>query len=107
MHISKRGRFNENEAKFYIAELLLAIEYLHNANILYRDLKPENIFISCEGHIKLGDFGLSKENTTETEKSSLCGSPAYLAPEVINKLKITKATDLWGVGVILYEMVTG
>lgn len=85
LNINKKGRFSENEAKFYISELILAIEYLHNANILYRDLKPENIFISSKGHIKLGDFGLSKENTTQNERSSLCGSPAYLAPEVINK----------------------
>lgn len=83
-HLLKRGKFAENEAKFYIGELILAIEYLHNANILYRDLKPENIFIDQTGHIKLGDFGLSKENiTAEDHAKSFCGSPAYLSPEMV------------------------
>lgn len=107
-HLLKRGKFSENEAKFFIGELILAIEYLHNANILYRDLKPENIFIDSSGHIKLGDFGLSVENiTAEDNAKSFCGSPAYLSPEMSQKKGATRASDIYGIGAIMYELVTG
>ena len=98
----------EDEAKFYIAELILAIEYLHQRNIIYRDLKPENILIDSDGHIKLADFGLAKENiTNDTPNKTFCGSPQYLSPEMLTKEGTTKASDIYGIGVILYEMVTG
>ena len=98
----------EDEAKFYIAELILAIEYLHQRNIIYRDLKPENILIDSDGHIKLADFGLAKENVTnDTPNKTFCGSPQYLSPEMVTKEGTTKASDIYGIGVILYEMVTG
>ena len=98
----------EDEAKFYIAELILAIEYLHQHNIIYRDLKPENILIDSDGHIKLADFGLAKENVTnDTPNKTFCGSPQYLSPEMLTKEGTTKASDIYGIGVILYEMVTG
>ena len=78
--------FSERQAKFYIAELILAIEHLHMNDIFYRDLKPENILIDREGHIKLADFGLSKENVGENDIApSFCGSPAYLAPEMLKR----------------------
>ena len=99
--------FEEAEAKFYIAELILAIDYLHSNNILYRDLKPENILINSDGHIKLADFGLARENVKEGVVKSFCGSPSYLSPEMIQKKESTKATDIYGIGAVLYEMMSG
>jgi serum/glucocorticoid-regulated kinase 2 len=99
---------DEMVAKFYIAETILAIEYLHSKNIIYRDLKPENIILDDQGHIKLIDFGLSKKIPTyEFLALSFCGSPAYLSPEVIKSEGATKATDIYTIGTILYEMLTG
>ena len=98
----------EEEAKFYIAELILAIEYLHKHNIIYRDLKPENILISSDGHIKLADFGLAKENVTnDIPNKTFCGSPQYLSPEMLSKEGTTKASDIYGIGAILYESICG
>ena len=98
----------EDEAKFYIAELILAIEYLHKNDILYRDLKPENILIDSEGHIKLTDFGLAKENLNNNiPNKTVCGTLQYLSPEVLNKEGATKASDIYGIGAILYHSVTG
>ena len=98
----------EDEAKFYVAELILAIEYLHNHNIIYRDLKPENILIDSDGHIKLADFGLAKENVTnDVPNKTFCGSPNYLSPEMISKEGATKASDIYGIGAILYELISG
>ena len=106
--IQNLGLFEEDEAKFYIAELILAIEYLHKHNIIYRDLKPENILIDSDGHIKLADFGLAKENVnTDTPNKTICGSPKYLSPEMLLKIGATKATDIYGIGTILYELVYG
>ena len=99
--------FEEEDAKFYIAELILAIEYLHNHNILYRDLKPENILISSDGHIKLADFGLARENVKDDIAKSFCGSPYYLSPEMVKRQGASKATDIYGIGAVLYEMVSG
>ncbi|MCQ2818758.1 MAG: serine/threonine-protein kinase [archaeon] len=100
--------FEEDEAKFYIAELLLAIEYLHKHDIIYRDLKPENIMIDSEGHIKLADFGLAKEKVEDHSLTgSFCGSPAYLAPEMVSKKGVGKPADIYGIGACLYEMICG
>lgn len=109
---------DELTAKFIIAEIILAIEYLHGKHIIYRDLKPENIILDDEGYIKLIDFGLSKEGKDEDFiAKSFCGSPAYLSPELVTGIFIhfirykgsgtTKATDIYSVGTILYEMLTG
>ena len=98
----------EEEAKFYIAELILAIEYLHQHDIIYRDLKPENILIGSDGHIKLADFGLAKENvTSDNPNKTFCGSPQYLSPEMLSKEGTTKASDIYGIGAILYELISG
>ena len=100
--------FEEEEAKFYIAELILAIEYLHKKDIIYRDMKPENILIDEDGHIKLADFGLAKENVkNDTPNKTFCGSPQYLSPEMLSKEGTTKSSDIYGIGAILFEMVTG
>jgi serum/glucocorticoid-regulated kinase 2 len=100
--------FEEDEAKFYIAELIIAIEYLHKRDIIYRDMKPENILIDEDGHIKLADFGLAKENVkNDTPNKTFCGSPQYLSPEMLSKEGTTKSSDIYGIGAILFEMVTG
>jgi serine/threonine protein kinase len=106
-HIA-RTLFEEDEAKFFIAELVLAIEHLHNLDIIYRDLKPENILIDSDGHIKLADFGLAKENVAGNKMAqSFCGSPAYLAPEMVNRRGAGKSSDIYGIGAVLYEMISG
>lgn len=103
-----RNLFEEEEAKFFIAELILAIENLHNLDIIYRDLKPENILIDSEGHIRLADFGLAKENVSDNKiAQSFCGSPAYLAPEMVNRRGVGKSADIYGIGAVLYEMISG
>jgi serine/threonine protein kinase len=87
-------RFDEKTAKFYAAEILLAIEYLHRRSIIYRDLKPENILLDGEGHVKITDFGLSKILYSSNQKTySLCGTPEYMAPEVITGGGYTQAAD--------------
>lgn len=87
-----------------MAQIILALEYLHNHNILYRDLKPENILIAKDGYIRLTDFGLSKENCFAM---SFCGSPAYLSPEMLEKKGVGFSTDIYGIGCVLFEMLTG
>ena len=83
-HLAKKVTFEEEVAKFYIAELVLAIEHIHSLDIVYRDLKPENILIASDGHIKLADFGLAKNNVKDQDNTkSFCGSPAYLSPEML------------------------
>jgi serum/glucocorticoid-regulated kinase 2 len=100
--------FEEDDAKFYIAELILGIEHLHSLNIMYRDLKPENILISSDNHIKLADFGLAKEGVNDmTLTKSFCGSPAYLSPEVLARKGAGKSADIYGIGAVLYEMICG
>lgn len=99
---------DEMTAKFLMAEILMAIAYLHSKNIIYRDLKPENISLDEEGHIKLIDFGLSKVGShKDFVAMSFCGSPAYLSPELIRGEGATTATDVYTMGTILYEMLTG
>lgn len=88
--------------------MVLAIEYLHQNNIIYRDLKPENVLIDRDGYIRLTDFGLSKRNVIgEKDAFSVCGTPEYLAPEVLLKQGHGKPVDWWTLGCIIYEMVTG
>lgn len=108
-HLRKKIHFTEKEARFYGAELVLALDYLHSKGFIYRDLKPENILIDSDGHVKLTDFGLSKEfQINENELHyTFCGTPQYLAPELIKKEGYTKMVDWWGLGVLLYEIVVG
>lgn len=90
------------------AELILAFEYLHNKNIIYRDLKPENILLSEDGHIKLCDFNLAKENIDDHSRAmSFCGSPMYLSPEMLGQNGVNKKADIYGIGLIIYEILTG
>lgn len=103
--IRTEGRLSESAARFYASEVTLSLEYLHSLSILYRDIKPENILIDRSGHIKLVDFGFAKVVTNKT--FTLCGTPEYLAPEVIERKGQTKAVDWWTLGVLVYEMLVG
>lgn len=95
-HLTKREMFDENEAMFFTAEIVLAIEYIHSLDVIYRDLKPENILIDSEGHIKLTDFGLAKENIDfKSNAKSFCGSPAYLAPEMLTDKGVGRPADIY------------
>ena len=107
-HLKKQIRFDDERTRFYISELILALEYLHNNNIIYRDIKPENILLDKTGHIKLIDFGLSKIYKNNNEKMfTLCGTPFYLAPEVIEKKGYNNSADWWSLGCLMYEMLSG
>lgn len=108
-HLQREGRFDEVRAKFYIAELILALEHLHRHDIVYRDLKPENILLDANGHIALCDFGLSKANLAGSETTNtFCGTTEYLAPEVLlDEAGYTKMVDYWSLGVLVFEMCCG
>ncbi|KAI8386865.1 kinase-like domain-containing protein [Blakeslea trispora] len=103
--LRKEKKFSEHTAKFYAAEVLLALAYLHENGIVYRDLKPENILIDARGHVKVTDFGFAKRVDEMTW--TVCGTPDYLAPEIILSKGYTKAVDWWGLGVLIFEMVVG
>ncbi|XP_034609949.1 ribosomal protein S6 kinase alpha-1 isoform X6 [Trachemys scripta elegans] len=106
--LSKEVMFTEEDVKFYLAELALGLDHLHSLGILYRDLKPENILLDEEGHIKLTDFGLSKEAIDHEKKAySFCGTVEYMAPEVVNRQGHTHSADWWSYGVLMFEMLTG
>lgn len=107
-HLQREHTFNEERARFYSAELLLALEHLHTLDVVYRDLKPENILLDYTGHIALCDFGLCKLNMKENEKTNtFCGTPEYLAPEILSGNGYNKSIDWWTLGVLLYEMIHG
>jgi len=107
-HLQKEKHFTENRAMFYIAELASAIGYLHSQGIVYRDLKPENILIDYDGHIVLTDFGLCKEGIRGNDTTStFCGTPEYLAPEVLKRQAYDRSVDWWCLGGVLYEMLIG
>ena len=108
-HLQRMKRIPEGWARLYAAELVLALSHLHSHGVAYRDLKPENVLLDKEGHIKICDFGLSKDGiSTPTQgASSLCGTPEYLAPEVLDRRGHGTSVDWWGLGMVLFELLTG
>ena len=108
-HLSRMKKMPEHMARFYTAEITLALECLHSKGVVYRDLKPENILLDDVGHIKLADFGLAKEGIDSTVEGakSLCGTPEYLSPEILNRKGHGTASDWWNLGMVLFEMLTG
>lgn len=108
-HLSRFRKFPERVAKFYAAQLLLALGHLHKRGIIYRDLKPENVLLDADGHVKLGDFGLAKAGIRHPCEgaTSMCGTPEYMAPEVLAQQGHGFCVDYWGLGMLTYEMMTG
>ncbi|KAE8585609.1 hypothetical protein XENTR_v10021375 [Xenopus tropicalis] len=107
-HLSRERVFTEDRARFYGAEIVSALEYLHSRNVVYRDIKLENLMLDKDGHVKITDFGLCKEGITDgATMRTFCGTPEYLAPEVLEDNDYGRAVDWWGLGVVMYEMMCG
>lgn len=107
-HLSRERIFSEDRTRFYGAEIISALGYLHENNIVYRDLKLENLLLDKDGHIKIADFGLCKEEMYYgASTKTFCGTPEYLAPEVLEDNDYGRAVDWWGTGVVMYEMMCG
>ena len=123
-HLRRAGRFTNDMTRFYASEIVLAIEYLHSKNIVYRDLKPENLLLDHHGHVVLTDFGFAKRIddryvhgsnynwnhllTNDFHRTwTLCGTPEYLAPEIIQSKGHGKAVDWWALGILIFEMLAG
>ncbi|CAL4124996.1 unnamed protein product [Meganyctiphanes norvegica] len=107
-HLTQKGKFNEDVARFFSAEIALGLFYLHSKGVIFRDLKLDNVLLDSEGHIKLADFGLCKEGISgDNVTHTFCGTPEYTAPEVILYLPYGKSVDWWAFGVVLYQLMEG
>ncbi|PAA62441.1 hypothetical protein BOX15_Mlig000742g1 [Macrostomum lignano] len=106
--LEREGVFNERTAQFYLAEIVLALGHLHQQGIVYRDLKPENVLLSRAGHVKLTDFGLSKEAVNENGLThTFCGTIEYMAPEILMRKGHGRAVDWWSLGTLMFDMLAG
>lgn len=106
-HLKKVRRFSEDVARIYVAEIALALGHLHSLKVIYRDLKPENVLLDEKGHVCLTDFGLSKDSMPGSEQEGFCGTPEYLAPEVVAGQVHDKNIDWWSLGILLFELTVG
>ncbi|CAF3423003.1 unnamed protein product [Rotaria sp. Silwood1] len=107
-HLNREKRFSEERTRFYVAEIACVIGYLHSKKVIYRDIKLENILLDRYGHIKLVDFGLCKINVPFGQTTAtFCGTPQYIAPEILRMTSYTNAIDWWGIGIIMYECLVG
>ena len=104
-YMCRKNRLTRTEARFYITEIVVAVEYVHSQGCIYRDIKPENIMIRSSGHIKLTDFGLGKIMEDGEKTFTVCGTPEFLAPELIDKSGHNAAADWWQLGILLFEML--
>merc|ERR1719359_1804406 len=102
-HLRKAGRFDNDTSRFYAAQVTSIFEYCHSKNIIYRDLKPENVLLAQDGYLKLTDFGFAK--IIEYRTYTLCGTPEYIAPEVLLNKGHGKPVDWWTLGILIYEMI--
>ena len=107
--LRKARRFSVDRVRLCAAEVILALEFLHKNNVVYRDLKPENVMVDAEGHMRITDFGLAKQNVVSMTDGArtFCGTPEYLAPEQVAGWGHGQGVDWWGVGVFMFELLNG
>ena len=105
--VQKLGHFEPDHARFYAAQMVVCFEYLHSKNFVYRDLKPENVLVHPNGYLKLSDFGFIKHLKPGERTYTLCGTPEYLAPEIILNKGHGKAVDWYTLGMFIYEIMVG
>jgi len=106
-HLRRAHQFDEATTKFFAAEIVLGLQYLHEIGVIYRDLKPENVLLESSGHIKITDFGLCKENMKDRTTSTIVGTPEYVAPEILENFDYDFSVDWWSLGILIYEMLVG
>ena len=105
--LRQENLFPNDVALFYVTEIVLALEYLHHQKIAYRDLKPENLLVAADGHLKITDFGFAKQIAIADRTFTLCGTPEYLAPEIIMSTGHNHGVDWWALGILIFEMLAG
>eukprot|EP00466_Bigelowiella_natans_P008181 jgi/Bigna1/38448/e_gw1.26.62.1 len=106
-HLRKKGKLDNETSRYYAAEITVALAYMHSKGIVHRDVKPENILIDGKGHLKLTDLGFSKKIENGKRTWTLCGTPEYLAPEIIHSVGHTFGVDWWALGILIFEMLAG